>query len=243
MTNSGAKLYFGVNAWDAYFKGTVDEIMLFSKVLSEDEVHALNAGIGVNFVSGGDAVNNNNNNNNNSSNNSNNSNGNSNTEKKNNIKIKIQGTANGAKSRTVKTGSKLKLMADTSVTWKSSDKKIASVSGKGIVKVKKKAGTARITAVFQKDKKQKAEITLNVIKKAKKNKVLELQKTKYTLDKKGAKVQIKVKKLTKDTTDMLEYKVISGTANVKADVYGIITVKAKPGRKAKKAKVKVTWVV
>ena len=60
-------------------------------------------------------------------------------------------------------------MADTSVTWKSSDKKIASVSGKGIVKVKKKAGTARITAVSQKDKKQKAEITLNVIKKAKKN--------------------------------------------------------------------------
>ncbi len=39
---------------------------------------------------------------------------------------------------------------------------------------------------------------------------------------------------------MLEYKVISGTANVKADVYGVITVKAKPGRKAKKAKVKVT---
>ena len=70
--------------------------------------------------------------------------------------------------------------------------------------------------------------------------MLELHKTKYTLDKKGAKVQIKVKKLTKDTTDMLEYKVISGTANVKTDIYGGITIKAKPGVKAKKAKVRVT---
>lgn len=236
MTNNGAKLYFGVNAWDAYFKGAVDEIMLFNKAISEDEVHALNAGIGVSFISGG-----NNTANNNSGNNSNgDSNNGSSTVKKNNIKIKVQGTADGAKNRTVKTGSKLKLVADTSVIWKSSDNKIASVSGKGIVKVKKKAGTARITAISQKDKKQKAEFVLNVVKKAKKNKVLELHKTKYTLDKKGAKVQIKVKKLTKDTTDMLEYKVISGTANVKADIYGVITVKAKPGVKAKKAKVRVT---
>lgn len=113
---------------------------------------------------------------------------------------------------------------------------MAAVSGKGIVKVKKKAGKARITAVSKKDNKQKSEFILNVVKK---NKVLELHKTKYTLDKKGAKVQIKVKTLTKDTTDMLKYKVISGTANVKTDMYGVITVKAKPGRKAKKAQVKV----
>lgn len=77
MPNSGAKLYFGVNAWDSYFKGAVDEIMLFNKALSEDEVHVLNAGIGVNFISGGDNTANNNNSNNNNNNSNSNDNGSS----------------------------------------------------------------------------------------------------------------------------------------------------------------------
>lgn len=41
MTASNAAAYFGVNGWDAYFNGAVDEIMLFDRVLSEDEAVAL----------------------------------------------------------------------------------------------------------------------------------------------------------------------------------------------------------
>lgn len=219
MTNNGASLYFGVNAWDAYFTGAVDEIMLFNRALSEEEAKALSAGIGVEFISGGKQVNN----------------GNA-SQDNTKLVISASGTAYGAKKRTVKTGSRLKLSADPGVTWKSSDKKIAAVSSKGIVKVKKKTGKVKITAVAGKGK---AVFTLNVVKKANANKTLELYKTKYVFGKKGAKAQVKVKSLTKNTTDLLQYKVISGTANVKTDEYGVITVKAKPGRKAKKARIKV----
>lgn len=45
MTTSNAKAYFGVNGWDAYFNGAVDEIMLFDRVLSEDEAVALSEGL------------------------------------------------------------------------------------------------------------------------------------------------------------------------------------------------------
>ncbi len=237
MTNPGANLYFGINAWDAYFKGAVDEIMLFNRTLAEDEVKALNAGIGVSFISGGGQVNNNIGNENSNSTNNNNKPG---INKKGNIKVSVQGMAYGTDRRTVKTGSKLKFKASTNVTWKSSDKKIATVSKKGVVKIKKKTGTVKITAISVKDNKIKAETTLNVVKKAKTNQVLKLHNTKYTLDKKGAKVQIKVKALTKNTTDIIKYKVISGAAYVKSDSYGIVTLKAKPGKKAKKAQVKVT---
>lgn len=41
MTRENAKAYFGVNAWDAYFNGAVDEIMLFDRELSVDEIDAL----------------------------------------------------------------------------------------------------------------------------------------------------------------------------------------------------------
>lgn len=235
MTNAGSNLYFGVNAWDAYFTGAVDELMLFNRALAEEEVKALNAGIGVEFVSGGSGIDNGNNGNNGSG-----KEDNSNVSQKGSVKISVQGTAYGTKSRTVKTGTKLKLGADTGVTWKSSDKKIATVSAKGVVKVKKKAGTVKITATSKKGNKKKAEFTLNVVKKAKANQVLKLDKTKYTLDKKGEKVQIRVKSLTKNTTDLLKYKVTAGTANVKADDYGVITAKAKPGKNAKRAQVKVT---
>lgn len=41
MTRDNSHAYFGVNGWDAYFKGSVDEIMLFDKVLTDDDATAL----------------------------------------------------------------------------------------------------------------------------------------------------------------------------------------------------------
>lgn len=45
MTQANARAYFGVNGWDAYFNGTVDEIMLFDRVVTEDEAIALTDGL------------------------------------------------------------------------------------------------------------------------------------------------------------------------------------------------------
>lgn len=44
MTQKNAKLYLGVNAWDAYMTGAADEIMLFNKALSEAEVQGIAGG-------------------------------------------------------------------------------------------------------------------------------------------------------------------------------------------------------
>ncbi len=41
LSSDEAALYFGVNGWDAYFNGAVDEIMVFDRVLSEDEIFAV----------------------------------------------------------------------------------------------------------------------------------------------------------------------------------------------------------
>lgn len=41
MTTQNAVAYFGVNGWDAYFNGAVDEIMLFDRALTDDEAFAL----------------------------------------------------------------------------------------------------------------------------------------------------------------------------------------------------------
>ncbi len=41
MTRENALAYFGVNAWDAYYKGAVDEILMFGKALNGNEVKAI----------------------------------------------------------------------------------------------------------------------------------------------------------------------------------------------------------
>ena len=163
------------------------------------------------------------------------------------VTIKAAGVKNGAKTVCAKTGTKLTLAAEVSgsasskkVNWKTSDKTIATVSSKGVVTIKKKEGTVKITAVSAADNTKKASFTINAVSKAKANKALKLEKKKFTLKKKGAAAQIKVKEITKDTTDRITYKVTSGKDKVKIDEYGKITAKAKPAKKAKKAKVKVT---
>lgn len=40
MTNSNALLYFGVNRWDNYFKGSVDDLMMLDMALDQREVRA-----------------------------------------------------------------------------------------------------------------------------------------------------------------------------------------------------------
>lgn len=44
MTNANAKLYFGVNAWDAYFSGAIDEMILMNTALSTKDAKALYSG-------------------------------------------------------------------------------------------------------------------------------------------------------------------------------------------------------
>ncbi len=44
MTSSGAKAFFGVNGWDAYFEGALDEVIMWTSALSADDVAALAAG-------------------------------------------------------------------------------------------------------------------------------------------------------------------------------------------------------
>ena len=43
--NPGAAAYFGVNAWDAYFEGSLDEVVFFKGALAKEEVFALSAGL------------------------------------------------------------------------------------------------------------------------------------------------------------------------------------------------------
>lgn len=78
--------------------------------------------------------------------------------------------------------------ASKSVTWKSSNKKIATVSSKGVVKGKK-AGKVKITAVSKKNKKVKKSITITV-KNMKPKVSLPSKATAYTSVKKTLKAKV-----------------------------------------------------
>lgn len=41
MTCSGSRLYFGINGWDALFKGSVDDIVLLNRSITENEAKAI----------------------------------------------------------------------------------------------------------------------------------------------------------------------------------------------------------
>ena len=66
-----------------------------------------------------------------------------------------------ASSNTVAVGKTVKIKASTKVTWKTSNKNIATVSAKGVV-TGKKAGTATITATSKANKKLKKSIKITV---------------------------------------------------------------------------------
>lgn len=230
MTQSGSKLYFGVNAWDAYFAGALDEVLLFNKVLSEDEIAGIASKAITSETLGGASLN---------------------TEKveAKSVAVRAAGYAANAKKLTVVKGKKVKLTAKVApakasqkVTYTSSQKAVASVSAAGVVTAKK-PGTAKITVKTANGKKKV--LTVKVVKKEKVNKVLKLKKTKLAM-KAGDKSTVVVKALTKDTTSVVTYKTAdSKVASV--DKFGVISAKKKGstvvtvtcGRKSVKVKVTV----
>lgn len=113
--------------------------------------------------------------------------------------------------------------AEQKVIFSSSKKSVASVSSTGVVTAKKK-GKTNIT-ITTKDGKKKKTIPILVVDKKKANKTLALKQNKAVLKTKVQNVQIVIKKLTKNTTDTISYKVTSGKKYVRVDSYGNITVK------------------
>ena len=45
MMKANSKVYFGANAWDAYFSGDLDEVMLIKGALSESDIQAISGGV------------------------------------------------------------------------------------------------------------------------------------------------------------------------------------------------------
>ena len=239
---TGAALYFGVNRWDACFAGTLDEIAIFSRVLSATEVASIaNGSTDVTKIAASTDPN-----------------------KKvdppkppastatvKKVTVKAANRKPGSKTVYLKKGGKVSLAATVTgtgsfskgVTWKTSKKKVATVTSKGVVKAKAK-GTAKITAVSKTDNKKKATITIKVSKKAVKNKKLKLKKTKLTLKRKKS-YTIGIKSMTTKTTESITYK-SSKKSVATVDKYGVV--KAKKKGKAsitvkcgkKKAKLKLT---
>ena len=165
MTNTGAEIYFGVNGWDAYFKGALDDVMMFDKALTDDEVGAIaDKNIGVDnagapkYTAGEEEKPNND--------------PNEEPEVKAAVKkvvITKKGSSKAVKKITLKKGKSVKLAAKVTVTgnaskkvsWKTANKKRATVSSSGVVKAKKK-GTVKITAVSKANSKKKCTITIKI---------------------------------------------------------------------------------
>lgn len=53
MTTENSAIYFGVNAWDAYFKGVLDDVMILNRTLSKSEIQVIASGE-ANVASGGE---------------------------------------------------------------------------------------------------------------------------------------------------------------------------------------------
>lgn len=227
MTQKGAKLYFGVNAWDAYFSGALDDVLVFNKALSDEEI----AGIASKAITSENL-----------------SGGSSEVEAKS-IAVKAAGYTLDGNTLTLAKGGKAKLTVSVSpakanqkVNYSSSQKSVATVSSKGVITAKK-AGSAKIQIKTENGKGKV--ITVKVVKKKKVNTSLKVKTAKISL-KKGKKVSIAIKKLTKGTTSTLSYK--SSAKKVAAvDKFGVITAKKKGnavitvkcGKKSVKVKVTV----
>jgi len=229
MAQPGAKLYFGVNAWDAYFTGALDDVLLFNKTLTAEEIGGIvsravtSEKLGTPDEPGK-------------------------KEEPDSVKVKAAGYTLAGNKLTLAKGKKVKLKtsvapaeADQTVVFTSGKKSVATVSKTGVVTAKK-AGSAKITIKTINNKKKV--ITVKVVKKEKVNKVLKLKKTKLSI-RKGRTAAITVQKLSSDTTSVLVYK----TNNKKVaavDKYGVVTAKKKGSAVVtvtcgkKRVKVKVT---
>lgn len=246
MGKPNAAIYFGVNAWDAYFKGALDEVRIYDGALGEDEVMAIAVAAaekpaespqpGSGAFSDGDIE---------PSEQEKPGTEKPGTEKPEPEKPDPQPTAKitkvtvkaanqkpGVKTVYLKKGGKVTLAAtvtgtgnfNKSVEWSTSKKAVATVSNKGTVKAKK-AGTAKITVKSKADKNKKTTITVKVLKKAVKNTKLKLKATKKTL-KKGQTYTVAIKSMTSKTTDAVTYKSSkSGTASI--DKFGVVKAKKK----------------
>lgn len=252
MGKANAAVYFGVNAWDAYFKGALDDVKIYNNTLSEAEVMALAASVvekpaelpqpdpgassGSGIFSDGDIE----------------------TpapptpekpepekpgpekpEKPNpapkpvvkKVTVKAANQKAGVKTVYLKKGGKVTLSAavtgtgkfSKAVEWSSSKKSVATVQ-KGVVKAKK-AGTAKITVKSKANKSKKAAITVKVSNKAVKNKKLVLKVKKKTL-KKGKTYTVGIKSMTSKTTDAVTYKSSKGSV-ASVDKFGVVKAKKK----------------
>ena len=124
MTNTGARVFFGVNAWDAVFKGALDDVLMYSRSLSAGEIQALST----KYATATSLTQTSNNNSNNNSGNSNNS---------------TAGNTNNSGNSTVKpsTSNKAKVTLKTAkITVKKGKKKVSKVTVK-----KKKKVTLKVT--------------------------------------------------------------------------------------------------
>ena len=186
------KIFLGVNAWDTPFEGAIDELRIFDRALAEKEIPQLtkeHVGTGNNTQNNG-----------------------TNTQAK---KVTVKAAGYMANQITMVKGKTLKLVGDVSpkkaeqgVVYKSTKPAVASVTDAGVVKAKK-AGKTVITALSGDGKAQK-KITITVSNKAVTNKKLVLKKQSYSLKKKGAVTALAITKLTKNTTDKITYKILSG---------------------------------
>ncbi len=165
------------------------------------------------------------------------------------VEVKVAGNAS-VKSDVVTVAVKKKVKLDVTVepsqkvTYTTSNKKVATVTSKGLVKGLKK-GKAVIT-VTTADGRTTVAYTVNVVKKSVKNKVLKVAKKTLKV-KAGETAQITLKKTTKNTTDKVTYKT-NAKKVATVDKYGLVTAKKKGtakitvkcGKKSVKVTVKVT---
>lgn len=165
------------------------------------------------------------------------------------VKNRVKSTIYLAKSKKKQTlqikASVQPAKADQKVKYSSSNKKLATVTAKGKVVIRKnKTGKAKITVQSvkktAKGRTLKKIITIRVVKKRKGNKKLVPGSArKLTLKKKNAVKQIRIKKLTSKTTDPVTYKVTKGKKYVRVDQYGVISCRISPKKKKKEAKIRV----
>lgn len=226
MLRNNARLYFGVNAWDAIFRGAVDELLIFNKALSSAEVQAIagkvvtTASLGVTETPGGQkpSPTQKPGGQNPSPTAKPGSSGNNTKVKKVNVKAAGYPLLNNV--ITLVKGKKVKLVSNAS-SIRSGNTKAVSVSADFVIKAKA-LGTAKIT--LKKGNASKT-VTVKVVKRAKKNKTLVLKNRKLTLKRKKTAV-IGIRKMTKNTTEPVKYR----SSNKKAasvDVYGTIKAKKK----------------